>query len=77
MLKAFMASCAGFVSAATNSTTNGITFSADTSVIQQAEEAYWAAIQNRLNNINVPDLILPKDTEDYLKDNKFTIAENP
>ena len=51
----------GTALAATNSTTNGVTLSLDTAVMQQFEEAYWAVIEERINAIAVPDLVLPSD----------------
>ena len=76
MFKTLLASCVGFVSAA-DSTTNGMTVSADTAMFQQAEMAYWAAIQNRINRVNIPDIVMPSDDEMYIKNNDFTLIQPP
>ena len=72
LLSAFMLS---FVFAETNSTSNGVTVSLDTAIIQQAEKAYWAALQKRINAISIPDLVLPSDDQMYLKANNLTITQ--
>ena len=76
MLKALAFTCVlGSALAAANSTTNGLTFSADVSMFQQAEEAYWHAIQSRINSIVLPDVVDPNDAANYLKQNDFTVTQ--
>ena len=74
MLRTLFASIAAGVSAVTNSTTNGVTMSLDTSVLQQAELALWHSVEERINKIHVPDLVSKKDAEMYAKDNDFRLS---
>ena len=74
MLRTLFASIAAGVSAVTNSTTNGVTMSLDTSVLQQAELALWHSVESRINQIKVPDFVSKKDANMYAKDNDFRIT---
>ena len=51
----------GIALAATNSTTNGVTISADTTMFQSVEQAYWVVLQKRINSIKVPDIASKTD----------------
>ena len=76
MLSTILATCMlGTVLATKNSTHNGVTLSVDTSMIQQIQTAYWYTIQEKINEIKVPDFVLKSDTADYAKDNDFTITQ--
>ena len=58
------------------STTNGVNINIDTSTIESSVGSYWGWVEHRLNNIVVPDLILPSDTEQYMKRNDFTVYQS-
>jgi hypothetical protein len=60
---------------ANTSTNNGVNLSIDTNVFQKAESAYWPMIQQRINAIPMPDLVLPSDESMYLKDNDFRVTQ--
>ena len=60
---------------ANTSTNNGVNLSIDTNVFQKAESAYWPMIQQRINAISIPDLVLPSDESMYLKDNDFRVTQ--
>ena len=60
---------------ANTSTNNGVNVSIDTSVFQKAETAYWPMIQQRINAIPIPDLVLPSDQSMYIKDNDFRVTQ--
>ena len=76
MLRTLLFTCVlGTTLAITNSTMNGATVSFDTSVVQQAEQAWWHVIQDRINKIPVPDLQSKTDDQMYIKQNDFYIVQ--
>ena len=76
MFRTFLFTCVlGTVLAATNSTTNGVTVSADTSILQKIEQAYWVVLQKKINGIKLPDFESKSDTAMYVKDNDFSVTE--
>ena len=59
------------------STVNGINIGIDTDTVNDAIQAILPWAEHRMNQIKVPDLILPSDTTMYMKQNDFTITQTP
>ena len=57
------------------STINGVNLTIQTDTLKEALGTYWGWFEHKINEIEVPDLILPSDDTMYAKDNKFKMYQ--
>ena len=76
MLKHLLTAAKGLIAGTEpTSSTDGVNVSIDQTALHNVVETYWPFIEHRINNIQVPDLVLPSDSEMYMKENSFEISQ--